>query len=182
MQQQWSLLLASFNHTCAVLTAQHSNHVPQPELPTLLSDNVYSFTNNKSETPAPTAILDSIDKVDKDCAVMTDMQCYNSIQKLDPSPQHTHAQYYDSVQKLDPSPQHTHATLETIFQQSMSILDVAKQQSQALQNWTAKSEVLLSLMTRVASMIDHLALVPSPHSMTKTTITLPTVPAPNITK
>ena len=131
MQQQWPLLLASFDQTCTAFTVQHSNHVLQPELPTPSCNNVHSFTNDKLEIPAPTATLDSIDK---NWAITTD------------------AQYYDSVQALDPSPpQHTHAMLETVLQQSMSILDVAKQQSQALQNLKAKSEVLLVLMTHVIS-------------------------------
>jgi len=176
MQQQWPVLLAAFDQTCAILTEQHFNHVPQPELSTPLCDNDHSFTNDKLKIPAPTAASDS---TAKNCAITTDAQHYDNVQTLDPSP-----------------PQPTHATLDTVFQQSMRILDVAKQQSQALQQQsqalqqqsqalqtlTAKSEELLALMTLVVSAVDHLALVPSPHSMTTTTITLPTAPAPDITK
>jgi len=161
MQHQWPLLLASFDQTCAALTTQYSDHVPQPDPPTPSCNDVPSFKHDKMETPAPNATLDSIDKK---CAVKVD------------------AEYYDGVQTPDPSHQHTHATLETVLQQSLHLLDVATQQSQTLRNLTEKSEVLLALMTRVVSAVDNLALVPSPYSMTMTTITLPTEPAPDLTK
>jgi len=69
MQQQWPLLLAAFDQTCAVLTTQHSTHIPQPELPTSSCNNVHSFMNDKPESPAPTAKSDSIDT---NCAIKTD--------------------------------------------------------------------------------------------------------------
>jgi len=160
MQHQWLLLLESFDQTCAALTAQYSNHVPQPDPPTPSCNDVPSFKHDKSETPAPNATLDSIDTK---CAIKVDTE------------------YYNGVQTPDPSHQHNHATLETVLQQSLRLLDVATQQSQTLQNLTEKSEVLLALMTHVISTVDNLALVPSPHSM-MTTITLPTKPEPDLTK
>jgi len=70
-----------------------------------------SFKNDKLEIPAPTATLDLINKK---CAIKVD------------------AEYYNGIQTPNPSHQHTHVTLETVLQQSLSLLNVAKQQSQTL--------------------------------------------------
>jgi len=162
MQQQWPLLLASIDQNCAAFQARCSDRVPPPEPQPPSFEDGPSF--DKSELPAPTATHESINQ---NCVIKGNAPS-DGIQTPNPSP-----------------PQPIYTTLEHVYQQSTSILDEAKRQSQAIRNLTAKSANLLELMTQVVSEFDILfpdqstKTAPVPHPMA---IITTTAPAPDYQK